>query len=75
MVIPVDKDDTLPTQGIMVCALLKNVTGMSPCAEHYKPVWCPQCNEVGYIRLTFTGSWTQIDLELNRINQIEFRML
>ena len=33
MVIPVDKDDTLPTQGIMVCALLKNVTGMSLCAK------------------------------------------
>ena len=33
MVIPVDKDDTLPTQGIMVRALLKNVTGMSLCAK------------------------------------------
>ena len=33
MVILVVKDDTLPTQGIMVCALLKNVTGMSRCAK------------------------------------------
>ena len=29
----VEQDDTLPIQDTMVCALSKNVTGMSPCAK------------------------------------------